>query len=478
MKKDSVDFRLKEYEASLPDWELVADVCMGETRIKDKGTDYLPKPNPQDRSATNSERYKNYLARAVFYNATSRTLDSLVGSAFTKWPVLEVPEPLEYVSDDIDGKGVSIYQQSQQTLADVLKKGRHALFVDYPTVQGGVSIADINSGQVRPTVCAIDAENVINWRETRVGSNVKLSMVVIREEVQDYSGLFETAEVEQYRVLLLEEGFYKVQLWRKLEQDISDDWYLFEEFIPTTGSGQKWTEIPFTFVGSNNNDSSVDKSPLVDLAKLNIAHYRNSADYEDSVYFVGQAQAWISGLTEDWRDWMIEQGLYIGSRTPILLPEGGGFGIVQAQPNTLAKEAMDQKEKQMVALGARLIEQGQAVKTATEAQADNEAEQSVLSLCASNVSEAYSKALDWAAMFLNLSPQDISYEINQDYSQHRLDSQMLATLVSSWQAGVLPNSDLWANLKRYGVIDPEKEDQDIEDELSTSSIGLGLDDGI
>ncbi len=42
----------------------------------------------------------------------------------------------------------------------------------------------------------------------------------------------------------------------------------------------------------------------------------------------------------------------------------------EAQPNMLAKEAMDSKRDYMVQLGARLIEQNATVKTATQASGE------------------------------------------------------------------------------------------------------------
>ena len=265
------------------------------------------------------------------------------------------------------------------------------------------------------------------------------------------------------------DGVYTVEIWQKRESS----WEIVDDSQPLDGNGQPWDIIPFQFVGSKNNDPTVDEAPLADLAIINIAHYRNSADYEDSVFFVGQAQPWISGLTEEWRNHIEKSDLYIGSRTPITLPEGGAFGFAQAQPNTLVKEAMDQKERQMVALGARLIERGNAVKTATEAQSDNESEHSVLSLVAANVSEAYVTALGWAARFMR-SEGEIQYALNQDFAEHRLDAQMLTALVSAWQSGNLPRADLWAQFRKSGLIDPEKDDETVKDELEGEGAGLGL----
>jgi hypothetical protein len=62
---------------------------------------------------------------------------------------------------------------------------------------------------------------------------------------------------------------------------------------PKRGDGEAWNYIPFTFVGSVNNDETPDLPPLYDLAVLNVAHYRNSADYEESCYMVGQPTPYL-----------------------------------------------------------------------------------------------------------------------------------------------------------------------------------------
>jgi hypothetical protein len=469
-----VTFKRKDFESCEGKWKLVGDVVAGQDAIKSAGDTYLPRPNPTDTSAENKARYEQYLARTVFYNVTGRTLQGLVGAAFRKEPSLEVEPSINYVEDDIDGAGVSIYQQSQMTLKSVLKLGRHALLADYPQTDRPASKADMNSGRIRATVVSLDADQVINWRVERVGAEYKLVLVVIKEayEVVSDDG-FGSEEKDQYRVLRLTDGIYTQEVWRKS----SKQWSVEEgPTVIKDGSGSNWDEIPLTFVGSMNNDAAIDDAPLYDLASINVAHYRNSADYEDSAYFTGQAQPWMSGLTVEWRDWLETQGIYIGSRSPILLPEGGQFGIASASPNTLVKEAMDQKENQMIALGARLVTPGTSVKTATEAQGDNETEHSVLSLAVSNVNEAYIKCLEWISRFMNVSGA-ANYEINTDFIEHKLDPQMLTALIQSWQSGRLPESDLWSQLRKYGVIDPAKTDDEIKGELESASVGLGLDDG-
>src|SRR5690554_3331080 len=107
---NNVTFERDEYQGALYAWRVVDDVVEGQKAVKGKRTEYLPMPMPKDQSPENVARYDQYLGRAVLYGATGRTLQSLTGAAFRKVPVLESPDDLDYIEDDIDGAGLSIYQ--------------------------------------------------------------------------------------------------------------------------------------------------------------------------------------------------------------------------------------------------------------------------------------------------------------------------------------------------------------------------------
>jgi len=466
-----VTFTRSEYDNAIYAWTLVDDVCAGQERVKSKEEAYLPKPNAADKGPENAMRFKQYLARAVFLNATGRTLAGMVGAVFDKEPTMQVPSALDYVEDDVDGSGVSIEQQARSCLSKILKCGRSGLLTDYPKVQGATSKADQVSGKVRANILLIDAANIVNWRIEKIGAVYKLVLLVFKESVSEASG-FGVDVIDQYRVLRLEGGVYTQEIYRKNKKE----WVLFEEpIIILNGSGGSWSEIPFTFVGANNNDATIDPSPLYDMAEVNIAHYRNSADYEDSVYFCGQVQPWMSGLSEEWRDWMQETGIFIGSRAPILLPAGGSFGMEQAQPNTMAKEAMDQKQDQMVGLGARVVQPGSVAKTATEAAGDQSVQHSVLSLAAANVASAYQKALGWAVEFMNITGE-VEFSLNQDLSNQEMSAQDITAWIAAVQSGHLPKTDFWQRLRAAEYIDPSKTDEEIREELDSDDSGLELDD--
>lgn len=467
-----VTFQRPEYEKSAPRWAEVSVAVEGQQAVKDKRETFLPRPNPADKSPEANERYENYLARAVYYNATGRTLQGLIGAVFSDTPNLEVPTDLEYIQEDMDGAGVSIYQQSQATLEHVLKPGRCGLFVDMPPTEGATTRAKQQALGIFPRCYVYPASSVINWRTESIGGRQRLSLVVISESYEEVTeDGFGSEAHEQFRALKLIDGVYTVELWRKYE---TGAWSIYESYTPLDGAGRTWEEIPFMFPGSVNNDPGIDPSPLYDMAVINLAHYRNSADYEDSVFFCGQVQPWMSGLDESWVEMLKKEGFVLGSRAIFPVPQGGQFGFEQAQPNTLVKDAMDQKERQMVALGARLIEKGAAVKTATEAQGDNEAEHSVLSLAAQNVSEAYTKALEWMSRFLNITGT-VLYQLSQEYGFERMTAQDRAQLLMEWQSGLIAKKDARDALRKSGVIDPERTDEDIDGEVEGETAGLGLD---
>lgn len=468
-RKDDVTALHPDYEKALPTWTLVNDACAGERAVKEKEDLYLPRPNELDKSEENKTRYKQYLKRAVYYNASGRTALSMSGLAFRRWPEIELPGSLEAIQDNVSGSGVPLIQQAQSTLMQVVKTGRCGLLVDYPRTEGPQSRADQQAGGMLPTISLYTETAITNWRTTKVGSRVKLSMVVLKETEEIENG-FEIRIETQYRVLKLENGIYVQEIWRRKRNDNGGirrnaKFELDETITPLQGNGRPWNEIPFTFIGSRSNDTSINPAPLEDIASLNIAHYRNSADYEESVYMVGQGQVWMSGIDETWVKMLKDEGFYFGARTPLPLPVNGQAGLLQMEENTLCKGAMDQKEAQMAALGARLVQAGSANApiTATQTESNDAVAHSVLSLCCDNVSMGFTQALMWAANFAN-AEGEVVFSISTEFTKI-IDAQTADVLIKAVQSGLMPESDLWAALRAAGYIDSKKSDDMIREEI-------------
>lgn len=467
----NIAFSRVEFNALLPLWKLIRDCVAGEERVKAGQTLYLPAPNPTDTSAENVARYAQYVQRAVFYNVTGRTLAGLVGQVMSEDPVITLPTLLEPLREDIGGCGVSMTQQMAKALMLVTAHGRAGLFTDYPVVERPATRKELLNAEVRPTIELVEPWDIINWRTINVGGVSRLSLVVLSEQyVTDDDG-YEIAWDRQWRVMRLdEEGLYVLEEW--ITDPNNKDEYIVKplydtnggvvgkaQYMPVGSDGKRLDFIPFQFIGANNNDSSPDMPPLFGLASLNIAHYRNSADYEEACFICGQPTLLLAGLTEDWVKSVLKGRVELGSRAAVMLNEGASGELLQATPNSMPKEAMEAKERQMVALGAKIVEQMSVQRTATQVTMDKTAETSVLASIANNVSEAYECAMKHALAFVDITSMDtediIEVELNTSFTASKMEPQARAQLVAEWQAGLLTDEEVRTNLVRAGVASEE-----------------------
>lgn len=448
----SVNYVRPELAKLLPIYKMIRDVVSGPKAVKDGRQIYLPIPDPSDSSDAAKKRYNNYILRAQFFDATSRTLEGYLGQVFYRDIVVELPPLLKVMELDIDGTGLSLMQQSKEAVGENLSLGRCGLYTDYNVV-GGATRKDQEEGKARPLITLYTSEEIINWRWSMFGNRKLLSLVVLKESYDTSDDGFETETDVQYRELRLVnlEGSSSPVLECTIHRETKNGIEKLPPVYPRKGDGKFWDRIPFEFIGSKNNDPTPDKPPLEGMAHINIGHYRNSAEYEESIFMIGQPTPWASGITEDWVATAWNGELRLGSREFIPLPVGGQMGLLQPQPNTMAKEAMDQKRDQMVALGAKLAENSIVATTATQENRESVMENSVLSTCAKNVSSAYERALDHAATYANHTADDIVFEISTDFEITRMSAQDRQQLLAEWQSNGITWEEYRWNLKRSGV---------------------------
>lgn len=476
----NVSFKRKEYTELEPRWNLVRDVLSGSKAIKERTTDYLPRPNPTDTSNENLQRYAQYLQRAVFYAATGRTHKGFVGQVFARDPVATIPDAMKAIKTDADGAGNSLDQTSKKALGFVLAYGRAGIFADFPKREAAASLADVQAGKVRPILKLFNPWQIYNWRTETIGEKTRLSLVVLRDsDVINDDGFAQDID-EFYRVLRLRNGIYVYEIWYWDEK--ANDFVLDGAPVtPTDGAGKPWTEIPFQFIGAENNDPQPDLPPLYDMAEINIAHYRNSADYEESCYMVGQPTPVLTGLTETWVNEILKGQVFLGSRAAIPLPVGATAALLQATPNSMVFEALQHKERQLVALGAKLVEQTSVQRTATEASMEEASTTSVLATIAINTGKAITQGLTWCGKFINIVTSEnedsaegdkIAYELNTDFDIATLPAAEVSGVIAAWQANAITDEEMRDKLKRGGWA--YLEDEVWKDQIETANASMGL----
>ncbi len=439
-----------QYDFFLPRWNLTTDVV--NTTVKQ----YVREIDKGDR-----ERTRQYRDNAILTNFTARTKQGLIGAVYRLDPEVELSTTVDYLTEDATGSSLTLNQLSKAIVGDVLETGRVGLLIDFPKADvGGLTQADVEANNNKARVTKYEARSIINWKTDNVGGITILSLVVLKElSAALGSDGFTWTPVIQYRALRLIEGVYVQELYNESE-------ILIEVVVPTKSDGSEFNEIPFVFIGSENNDAVVDNSPLYDLATVNIGHYRNSADYEESVFLVGQPTPVLSVGETNIEEWMTANpdGVEWGSRKGLLVGNGGSATLLQANPNQLADEAMKRKEEQAVMLGARLITANSGVETAEAARIRHGSENSVLSNIVHNVSQGLEDAIEFVAQFMGKAEEENLFELNDMFFDDTIDPNMIMASIQMIDRGIIAKTDLRGQLRTVGVIKPDRTDEDIDGE--------------
>jgi hypothetical protein len=311
---------------------------------------------------------------------------------------------------------------------------------------------------VRPFLRWYSAESIINWRTSYINGSETLTLVVLREAAEVYQDEFTSEEVIRYRVLDLTERGYRVRM-------IDDNNELLSEVYPLE-LGQPMRYIPFTVLGANSASTTVQKPPLLDLVDTNLAHYRNSADYEHGLHFTGLPTPYVAGvqLAEG-------QTLSIGSMTAWVFPDPSakaeylefkGDGLKTLQ------QALKDKEQRMAVLGARMLADDKRTAEAFGTiELRTAGERSVLASISRSASDAIERALNWMAEWVG-APQDAEFNLNTDFGAARMAPQMVSALLGAYQGDAMPLSVLFDNFQRGELIAPSMEFEEYEAQLDDS----------
>lgn len=435
-------------------WTVVEDCLGGEITIREAREEYLPKPQMIDLEGYNADaRYESYLTRAVFYNVVKPTLEALVGQLFLRQPKIVLGDRLKPLLQNANEEGLGIEQLLRLCANNLLAYGRCGLLADFPITDGEVTAASVDNGML-PTITFYEPWAITNWRVKHVNGKRKLTLLVLAEAVEfdDSANEFELQVENRYRIYRLKDDAVTVEVWAEDEK--------LRESVKTItgGDGKPLKEIPFSFLGSKNNDAEIDDSPMYPIASINVAHWRNSADYEESAYIVGQPTPVYTGLTQEWLDRNYPQGIPFGSRQSVSLEAGSDAKMLQALPNTLAYEAMKLKEEQMVSLGAKLINpQQQIERKEAEIQIDAASQRSVLMTVRNNIQDAMLNTLRAAGAFLNTDTEP-EVEMNDNFDLTTLSSEEHRQIRETYEGGHIDYGSLHSALRRSGFV------KDTEDE--------------
>ena len=438
----AVNEKHPEYLKNLIKWQLMRDALAGEV-AKEK---YVPKLSDQE-----AEEYSAYVGRAEFYNATARTQVALTGLLFAKPPKAELPEALKTIAENVSLDDDTLEALAKNIADECLSVGRCGVLVDLPSVEkADYSKLEAERRNLRAYATLNKAENIINWQTTKInGSNVTSLVVLAETYAEPTQDEFVDKIKTRYRVLDLHGGYYRQRVFSETK---AGNFEVVSEIYPSANE-RKLEYLPFTFFNVNDLKTAVEKPPLLDLAKVNISHFRSEVDLEHGTHFTALPTPYVTGYQGE-----TEGKLKIGSTAvwAINSPDAKvGFLEFSGAGLSTLENRIAVKEKRMSILGARLLLDEKKTAEATETlQMRKSGENAVLTSVAATISEGIVSFLKDIAFFENIASENLIYEINTDYNLTMIEPQLLAQIIAGIQSGDIPNEVLYDALLK-GELMPE-----------------------
>lgn len=463
-----VTFIRPEIEDMYPEWELIRDCLKGETAVKNAGIKYLPYPSSVECKGAEVDQnlYAAYKKRANFLNTTRRTIYHLLGEVFIKPPVVNVASDklIKKLVENATGAGVSIEQCAKNSLKHNLAYAYGCVVLMLDTVESNLTVAEFEKGAWRPKVKNFSPFKIRNFRIETVNGEDKLTLVVLGDNAYTFDGDgFESASVGVLHVFQLINGICVYKEYRDgvfTDTKIKTGAYeLYRTYTPTDKFGNPLDTIPCWFFGMENNNPYPDVPVMYDLATLNIAHYRNSADYEQNMFVAGQSTLVVTGADNEasYNSDDDEPTIKLGVNRAIMLKNGGTATLLQAKADSGLAEAMLTKEKQMSALGAKFLKTSDVVKTAYQVKVENPSQSTILGNCAANVATAYCDLLKFAHRICGLDDTDVRFELNTDYEYNRVGSEEIVTATNCYLNGGISFTEWREVLRRARLANEDDE---------------------
>lgn len=434
------------------DWDKVDALCGGTAGMRAAGEKFLPKWPQED-----TKSYDFRLRTSTLFNAYERTVENMAGKPFSeplKWTDIE-PD-VEAWFDNIDLAGRNLHVFAAEVFQSAVHYGLTHILTDYPPTKDEEgkplypNLAAEKAAGVRPNAVHVKPTSVLGWKSQKVKGVETLAQVRIMECVQEDDGDFGVTDVQQVRVLT--PGAYEI-----FRKNAKDEWVSFEN--GTTSLDY----IPLRTVYTRRTGFMTAKPPLLNLADLNIKHWQSQSDQDSILHTARVAILAISGVND-------EDKIVIGAKTALMLPLNAKAEYVEHSGAAIGagRESLQDLEDQMRAMGGELLVATPGDKTATQSSIDTAQAQCQLSAMAQALEDGLDAMVDDMAKFSGRPEQgdiDVFKDFAPEVALAALGPFVLA-LIQLHSNGILSKEDVFTELQRYGVVNPDMLWKDVQDRMS------------
>lgn len=403
--------------------------------------------------------YVLYLLRGHCPSYVRLTLGGYLGLVFSAPPVVELPSGAEPLAQDADYEGTPLVEFVERVFAATLRTGRCGVLIDSPSeVPEGVSVAEAERAGIRPYAALYKAEDILDWRASRVGGRWVDSYFKLREKVRRGDGYD-----YDYRELMLDAQGYRQKVWTRSD---SKGEYVSRTITPLK-NGQPLRELPFYLYSPRGGRREIEPSPLSDLIELQHEYYQWAVEFANACFAVGIPTPAFLGFSDDEVANIVLGGLNAvwttnpGADAKYLEFTGAGLDPLAARGVAILTNISK--------FGTRMLTQDKAAAEAegtVRIRASGEsATLADMARAASRITEQWLQfAIDWG-----FGGGKATFELATEYVDTKPDASLLKELREQVLDNLLGLSDFIRYQRKVNLIDDSRTDDEIRAELETQA---------
>ena len=418
-------------------WGLIEDLKEGTYKIRSEHRKYLPQ---LEREVDDS--YDRRLSRSNVVPFMQRIEKMLAGMLVRK------PVRLDGVSDlvreqlfDVSLEGDDLNVWLYTTARTVISYGHCGVLVDAPK----------DGEKVRPYWVTYEPKNILGWRTEVIDGVRQLTQLRLMEHVVEPDGKYGEKIIKQIRVL--EPGRFEIH-----RKDKKGEYKLHDE-----GEMSIKDKIPFSVAYSNRVGYYESRSPLYDIAELNLKHYQIQSDLDNILHISSVPLLAVFGYPNS-------DEITTGPSEALSLPPESRMEYVSPSSDSYEsqfrrlEDLKDQINTLSLAavLGQKLVGESAEAKRIDRSQND-----STMMVIAQQMQDLIDNCLKFHSEYLN-EPNAGSSFVNRDFVTARLEPQEIQSLLALFTAGTISQETLLTQLSSGEILG---DDFDVEEEVEATQSG-------
>jgi len=400
------------------------------------------------------EQFKAMVQMAPMYVLYPKVVDGFSGTVFAKAPVMkevEFTEKQKTYNKNCDMLGNSIDKFSEKVINTVFEDGFCA------------SLNDYSDTAKRPFLRFIAPHQFISFRTSSIDGFPVITQFIYVEEVEidNPDNEFDTEVRNRYIVLDIKDEKYRVRKYVTtsvkplVKVDITEKMTQEGKDIYPMMDGKNFKTLPVVIHGINQNNFSINKSPLQDISDMNISVIQRVIDQTYMLHWTALPTPWVTGVDENDAPATIGPSKFIHISNP-----EAKLGMLEFSGNSARahQDFVDNLKDIMASMGAQILKkEGVSRETATSVLVRTAAQTSLISTLVNNVSGQLENLLrvhfTWGG---NTVSEKFSYKLNDDFIKVDMEPNAQIALVKSWLDGAVSHKTMFDKMKEGEIIDTNR----------------------